>query len=90
MFQYFSIKARGITAEALKYMQTRHIDELFRGTRLSTKIVFEHNLKEWQTKNGIFDVTNARIDTQLNTALNDRLNEAEISLLSNVSIFVLL
>lgn len=75
-------------------MQTRHIDELFRGTRLSTKIIFEHNLREWQTKNGIFDVTNihvnnARINTQLNTALNDRLNEAEISLLSNVSILVL-
>lgn len=32
-------------------MQTRHIDELFNGTRLSTKIIFEHRLKEWQDKN---------------------------------------
>lgn len=34
-------------------MQPRHIDELFKGTRLGTKIIFESRLKEWQNKNNI-------------------------------------
>lgn len=42
---------QGITTESLKFMKERHIDELFIGQRLHSKILFEHKLGEWQNQN---------------------------------------
>ncbi|XP_037824400.1 uncharacterized protein LOC119612641 [Lucilia sericata] len=91
--------ASGITGEALKYMQIRHIDELFKDTnRLGTKIIFEHRLKEWQNKYANCEVSttqtmsggdkvNNRVETKLpqfHSTLNGMLPETEINNLSTL------
>ncbi|XP_046812018.1 uncharacterized protein LOC111682915, partial [Lucilia cuprina] len=89
--------ANGITGEALKYMQIRHIDELFKDTNcLGTKIIFEHRLKEWQNKNASCEVSttqtmaggdkvNNRIETKsFQSTLNGMLPETEINNLSTL------
>lgn len=40
-----------VTAEALKYINGRHIDEIFQGQNISFKIILEHKLKMWQNEN---------------------------------------
>ncbi|XP_059221849.1 uncharacterized protein LOC106086195 isoform X2 [Stomoxys calcitrans] len=47
---YEFMKSKCITAEALKFMKWRHIDELFNGTKLHLKIIFEARLSEWQLR----------------------------------------
>ncbi|XP_065357764.1 uncharacterized protein LOC135951935 isoform X2 [Calliphora vicina] len=77
--------ARGITAEALKYMQTRHIDELFKDTHLDTKIIFEHRLIDWQNKMGNCEVTTTQsINNNLNSSFKQMLPETVFSNLSKV------
>ncbi|XP_058980587.1 putative uncharacterized protein DDB_G0282133 isoform X2 [Musca domestica] len=47
---YNFMKSKNITADALKCMKIRHIDELFQGMNLNLKIIFEHRLFEWQER----------------------------------------
>ncbi|KAM7350932.1 uncharacterized protein ACRADG_003921 [Cochliomyia hominivorax] len=90
---YVLMKTRGITEEALKNMQPRHIDELFKGTRLGTKIVFESRLKEWQNKNCTYSyekittMTNGQkenLTEQLNSSLDQVFGDMDIEHLANL------
>ncbi|XP_067615157.1 uncharacterized protein [Eurosta solidaginis] len=53
---YTFLTLKGITIEGLKYVKTRHLDEIFGGEKINEKIILEHKVSCGQNEQGIYNL----------------------------------